>query len=105
MEDDSVLDLLAHPLHEYIFSLPVCSVSQPFEYGQDLYIVKILERVEPKPLDFEEAKHHICHELESRQHEQLDAEVASRLLIEARATIYDQVIQKMLEVEQAKPAL
>jgi YHS domain-containing protein len=34
----------------------------------------------------------------------LDAEVAGRLLKEARATIYDQVIQKMLEAEQATPA-
>lgn len=103
MGDDPVLDLLAHPLHEYIFALPVGSVSEPFEYGQDIYIVKILESVEPTPLDFEEVKDHIRHQLESRQHEQLDAEVASRLLAEARATIYDGVIQKMLEAAQAAP--
>ena len=103
MGDDPVLDLLAHPLHEYIFALPVGSVSEPFEYGQDIYIVKILESVEPKPLDFEEVKDHIRHELEARQHEQLDAEVASRLLKEARVTIYGGVIQKMLEAEQATP--
>ena len=104
MGDDPVLDLFAHPLHEYIFALPVGSVSQPFEYGKDIYIVEILERVEPKPLDFEEVKDHIRHELEARQHQQLDAEVASRLLKEARVTIYDQVIQKMLEPEQASSA-
>ena len=103
MGDDPVLDLLAHPLHEYIFALPINGVSQPFEYGQDIYIVKILERVEPKPLEFEEVKDHIRGELESRQHEQLDAEAASRLLKEARATIYDQVIESMLQAEQTSP--
>ena len=101
MGDDPVLDLLAHPLHEYIFALPVGSVSQPFEYGRDIYIVKILERVEPKPLEFNQVKDHIRSDLEARQHEQLDAEVAYRLLKEARAIIYDQVIQKMLEAEEA----
>ena len=104
MGDDPVLDLLAHPLHEYIFALPVDSVSQPFEYGKDIYIVKILERVNSKPLDFEQVKDHIRSELEARQHEQIDAEVASDLLREAHATIYDQVIQKMLEAEPATPA-
>lgn len=104
MGDDPILDLLAHPLHEYIFALPVGSVSRPFEYGPDIYIVKILERIEPKPLAFEEVEHHIRAELEARQHEQLDAEVASRLLSEARAMIYDQVIQQMLDSERATPA-
>ena len=104
MGDDPVLDLLAHPLHEYIFELPVGSVSEPFEYGQDIYIVKILERVEPKPIDFEEVKDHIRHELEARQHEQLDAEVASRLIREAHAVVYDQVIWTMLNAEPATPA-
>jgi parvulin-like peptidyl-prolyl isomerase len=104
MGDDPVLDLVGHPLHEYIFALPVNSVSQPFEYGQDIYIVKVLERVEPKPLDFEQVKDYIRGELESRQHEVLDAEVAAGLLKEARGTVYDRVIQKMLEAEQATPA-
>jgi parvulin-like peptidyl-prolyl isomerase len=77
-------------------------VSQPFEYGKDIYIVKILERVEPKPLEFDQVKDHIRSELEARQHEQLDAKVASRLLEEARATIYSQVIQNMLEPERER---
>ena len=103
MGDDPVLDLVGHPLHEYIFALPVNSVSQPFEYGQDIYIVKVLERVEPKPLDFDQVKDYIRGELEARQHEVLDAEVAARLLKEARATVYDRVIQNMLEAKQATP--
>lgn len=101
MGDDPVLDLFAHPLHEYIFALPVDSVSQPFEYGQDIYIVKVLERVEPKPLDFEQVKDYIRGELEARQHEVLDAEVAFRLLKDADARVYDQTIQAMLQAEQA----
>ncbi len=104
MGDDRVLEQSAAPLYKYIFSLPVGSVSPPFEYGQDIFIIKILERVEPKPIDFEQAKDHIRNELEAQQHEQLDAEVAARLLREAHATIYYRTIQKMLSSEQALPA-
>lgn len=100
MGDDPARDLLAHPLHQYIFALSVGGVSQPFEYGQDLYIVKVLERIEPKPLAFEEVKDHIRTELELQKHEQRDAEVAERLLRDARTTIYDYVIQDLLVAGQ-----
>lgn len=101
MGDDPVADLLAHPLHEYIYTLPVNAVSQPIEYGQDIYIIKVLERVESQPLDFEEVKDDIRKELESRQHERLDTEVAMRLFNEAHVTTYKETIQKMVESELA----
>ena len=104
MGDDPVLGLLAHPLHEYILALPVGGVSQPFEYGPDIYIVKVIELTEPKPLAFEQVKEAIRAELEDRQHEQFDAEVASRLLKDARARIYDRVIQEIAAAEQPTPA-
>lgn len=99
MGEDPMLDLVAHPLHEYIFALSVGTVSQPFEYGQDIYIVKILERVESQPLDFEQVKDYIREELEAKQHQQLDAEVAFSLLKDADARIYDQTIEEMLQAE------
>ncbi len=104
MGKDPVLDLLEHPLHAYIYAIPVGGISKPFDYGSGIYIVKVLERTEPKSLAFEQVKEDIRAELEARQHEQFDAEVASRLLKDARATIYDRVIQEMAAAEQATPA-
>ena len=101
MGDDVLQNLSAHPLHAYLLNLPVGSVSQPFEFGDSVYIVKILERTDPVPLPFEQVKDFIRAELEAQQHEQLDAELAARLLREARLTIYDQVIQQILEADQA----
>ncbi|HEX7973343.1 MAG TPA: peptidyl-prolyl cis-trans isomerase [Anaerolineales bacterium] len=98
------MNLLAHPLHEYVFALPVGGVSEPFKYGPDIYIVKVQERTGPKPLAFEQVKESIRAELEARQHEQSDAEAAARLLNETRAKIYNPVIREMLAVEQATPA-
>ena len=79
-------------------------MSQPFEFGDSLYLVKILERADPVPLPFEQVKDFIRADLEAQQHEQLDAELAARLLREARFTLYDQVILQMLEADRATPA-
>jgi len=59
-----------------------------------------LERVEPKPLGFEQVNDYIQAELEAQQHEQLDAELAGRLLREARFTVYDRVILQMLGADK-----
>jgi hypothetical protein len=48
-------------------------------------------------LEFEEAKGYVLAELEAQRHEQLDAELAGRLMREANATVYEQVILQMLE--------
>ena len=104
MGDDPVRDLFDHPLHEYINAMPLNQLSEPFEYGQNIYIVRVLERVESKPMDLEEVKDHIRSDLEAQQHEKIDAEIATRLLKEANAKIYSDTIQKLVGSEQATPA-
>ncbi len=56
------------------------------------------------PLDFEQVKNLVRAELETQRHEQLDAELATRLMREANVAIYEQVILKMLETDQAARA-
>jgi parvulin-like peptidyl-prolyl isomerase len=99
MGDDVLQNLSAHPLHSYLLNLPTDSVSQPFEFGDSIYIVKILERTEPVPLEFEQVKDYIRAELEAQQHEQGDAKLAARLLRDARYTVYDEVILQMLDAD------
>lgn len=104
MGDDVLQNLSAHPLHSYLLNLPTDSVSQPFEFGDSVYIVRILERTEPVPLDFEQVKDYIRAELEAQQHEQGDADLAARLLRDAGYTVYDEVILQMLEADRATQA-
>ena len=101
MGDDVLQNLPAHPLHQYILNLPVDSVSRPFAFGNNLYIVKVLERTQPVPLEFDQIKEHLRADLEAQQHDQLDAELTTRLMREANVTVYDQVIAKMLETDRA----
>ena len=103
MADDTVLGLPAHPLHDFVLNLRVGDVSQPFAFGDSVFIVKVLEWAEPVPLEFERVKDFIRAELEAQQHERLDAELTARLMREANVTIYDQVIAQMMETDRATP--
>lgn len=105
MGDDVLQNLSAHPLHTYLLNLTTGAVSQPFEFGDSIYVVKILERTDPVPLAFEEVEGYIRGELETQQHRQLDSELAARLLRDAHFAIYDQVILQMLEADQAAQAI
>lgn len=104
MGDDVLQDQSAHPLHEYLLNLPVGSVSQPFEFGGSIYLVKVLERTEPEPLAFEAVQDYIRAELEAQQHAQLDSDLAARMLRDAHVAIYDEVLLGMLEADRAAPA-
>ncbi|HLF28024.1 MAG TPA: peptidyl-prolyl cis-trans isomerase [Anaerolineae bacterium] len=103
MADDAVLGLPAHPLHDFILNLRTGDVSQPFAFGDSLYIVKMLERTEPAPLAFEQVQDFIRAELEAQQHQQIDTELTTRQMREANVTIYDQVIAQMVETDRATP--
>ena len=103
MADDKVLGLPAHPLHEFVLDLRVGDVSRPFAFGDSVFIVEVLERAEPAPLEFERVKDFIRAELEAQQHERLDAELTARLMREANVAIYDQVIAQMMETDRATP--
>lgn len=103
MGDDVLQNLPAHPLHQYILNLPVNCVSRPVAFGNNLYIVKVLEHTRPAPLEFDQIKDHLRADLETQQHDQLDAELTARLMREANVTVYDQVIAKMLETDRATP--
>jgi len=101
MGDDVLRNLDAHPLHTYLLNLSVGTLSQPFEFGDSLYLVKILERTEPVTLPFDQVQDFIRAELEAREHERLDMELAARLLRDANVMIYDAVIMQMIEAEPA----
>ncbi len=58
-----------------------------------LYIVQVLERTEPEPLSFEEAKPFIEEVLTEQMHHTLAADLQKRLLKEANVVMYPEVLE------------
>ncbi len=104
MGDDVLRNPDAHPIHTYLLNLSVDPVSQPFEFADSVYRVKILERSEPVPLTIEQVDDYIRAELEACEHERLDGELVARLLRDTNFTVYKEVLMPIVDADQAAPA-
>jgi parvulin-like peptidyl-prolyl isomerase len=77
--------------------LPVGEISSPFEFGDSLYIVQVIERTESELLPMEEARPYIEEILSLQKHEQLVAELQVKLLEDASFEIYPTVVDGYLD--------
>ncbi len=76
---DLLAELVQHPFHEQILKLREGEISQPFAWGNALYIVQVRERKEPRQ--------------RMEKHEALAKQLSKQLLDQAKVTIYDQALQ------------
>ena len=90
---DLLLELAEHPLHEAALGLEPGEISKPFQMAGSLYIVEVLERTDPEPLSFEEARPFIEEVLTERKHRSLAADLQERLLKEADVVMYLEVLE------------
>ncbi|HID61940.1 MAG TPA: peptidyl-prolyl cis-trans isomerase, partial [Anaerolineae bacterium] len=93
---DLLAEIYEHPFHEKVLGLKEGAISQPFEFGGSLYIVQVLERVEPRPLSLEEAQEWIRRELELQKHDELTRQLSQKLLEQAGLVVYDSVLRETL---------
>jgi parvulin-like peptidyl-prolyl isomerase len=93
---DTLAELVNHPFHQQVLALQVNQISQPFVYGDSLYIVQVIERSEPQPITFEQAKPMIQDELTHRQHDDLLAKLSDQLAQQAEMVIYDSTLRAWL---------
>lgn len=93
---DTLAELSEHPFHERVLSLGVNEISPPFLYGDSLYIVQVIERTEPKPIAFEEAKELIREKLTHDRHDDLLANLSERVTRESNMVIYDSVLRALV---------
>lgn len=96
-DSDLLLEIANHPFHEAVMRLDVGDISKPFRLARSLYIVQVIERTEPQPLSFEDAKPFIQELLTDRKHDALTAEFQTRLLKEANVVMYSQVLREYLD--------
>ncbi len=100
---DTISELMSHPFHQQVLGLQVNQISAPFVYGDSLYIVQVIERSEPQPITFEQAKPMIQDELTHQQHDDLLAKLSDQLAQQAEMVIYDSTLRALL-AQLAPPA-
>jgi len=93
---DSLVELTDHPFHEQVLSLGVNETSPPFVYGDSLYIVQVLERSDPQPVPFEQAKELIREKMTHDRHDELFASLSGRATREFNMVIYDSVLRGLV---------
>lgn len=98
---DLLSELVEHPFHQQVLRLYAGDISRPFEWNGAIYIVQVLERTEPRPMPFEEAKEMLREELRLQKHQELEIQLSERLLEQSNVTVYDQALEMLLEEQQA----
>ena len=91
--EDILAEVQLHPFHEIVLSLQPEEISQPFEFGDSLYIVQVIERTGPEQLPFEQAKPYIEEILTQQKHDEQMVQLQETLLEQANFVIYPTVLQ------------
>lgn len=89
---DILAEAQLHPFHEAIMSIPVDGISPPFDFGDSIYIVQVIERTEPQTLALEEAKPYIEEYLNQQKHADLSQQLSDTLFKQANVVIYESVL-------------
>lgn len=90
--DDILAEAQLHPFHEAILPLQPDEISQPFQFGDSLYIVQVIERTEPERLAFEQARPYIEEILTQQKHEERLAQLTDDLFKQANVVVYETVL-------------
>ncbi len=103
--DDILAEVELHSFHEVVLSLPVNEISQPFQFGDSLYIVEVIERAGPEQLPFEQAKPYIEEILTQQKHDEQLTQIQEKLLEEANFVIYPTVLEAYFQQLPTPPPL
>lgn len=95
--DDILTEVQIHPFHEVVLSLPTDEISQPFELGDSLYIVQVIERTGPEQMPFEEAKPYIEEILTQQKHDEQLEQIQQALVAEANIVVYPTVLENYFQ--------
>ncbi|PKL06255.1 MAG: hypothetical protein CVV53_05240 [Spirochaetae bacterium HGW-Spirochaetae-9] len=99
---DFLSELRDHAYHTSILTIPVGKVGKPFEYEGVIYIVEVLERTKPEPIQLDSIKLMLREELAAKKHAELSQTLSRRLLKENKAVIYDRVLRSTIQDEKVQ---
>ncbi|MDL1944765.1 hypothetical protein FBQ99_20760 [Chloroflexi bacterium CFX2] len=103
--DDILAEVQLHPFHEVALALQPDEISQPFQFGDSLYIVQVIERSGPEQLPFEQAKPYIEEILTQQKHDEQMVQLQETLLKQANFVIYPTVLEKYFQELQTPAPL
>ena len=95
--EDVLLELELHPFHEFVLNMRQGEIGRPFEFGDSLYIVEVIERNDSAALTADQARPYIEEILVHQEHDQLSAQLQEELLEQANLVIYRQVLEDYFE--------
>lgn len=95
--EDILAEVQLHSFHEIVLSLQPEEISQPFEFGDSLYIVQVMERTGPEQLPFEQAKPYIEEILTQQKHDEQMVQLQETLLEQANFVIYPTVLEEYFQ--------
>lgn len=102
--DDILAEAQLHPFHEAVLALQPNEISPPFELGDSLYIVQVIERTPPEVLTFEQARPYIEEIISQQKHEERLAQISDELFQQANVVIYESVLSAYFEQLQTPVA-
>lgn len=91
--NDILAEVQLHPFHEAALALQPGEISRPFQSGDSLYIIQVIERTESKQLTFDEAKPYIEEILTQQKHAEQLAQIQETLLKNANFVVYPTVLE------------
>lgn len=94
-EMDMMGEIVKHQYHEQVQAIPKGQIGPPFEANGYIYIVEVIDRSEPKQLEFEEAKEFLKERLTQEKHTELSEQLSSKLMKDAKVVIYTRTLKKI----------
>lgn len=95
--DDILAEVQLHPFHEVALALQPDEISQPFQFGDSLYIIQVIERSGPEQLPFEQAKPYIEEILTQQKHDEQMIQLQESLLGQANFVLYPTVLEQYFQ--------
>lgn len=100
-EGNLQLQVEQHTFYDWTQGLAVGEISPPFAFDDSLYIVQVLERMEPEILSLDEARPTIEEFLRQEKHDELTTNLQQQLLDQANFEIYWSVLDEYLKQLQS----
>lgn len=100
--NDLLREMAEHPFHEAALKLKIGEISKPIQLGDSLYVIQALDRNEPEPLTFEQAKPAVEEAVRAQKHKALQTNLRYRLLKEVNIVAYPKVLGQYLKERSAQ---
>ncbi len=102
IDDVYYQNYLPEKLGTVAFNLKVGGTSDIIDYNYGFYIIKVLERTKERQKTYQESTESIKEYLSEQKHSKLESEMEQALLKNAKFTLYDKTLRRLLKEQNKK---